>query len=396
MEYLIDENLNTQFRDSLFRHLLEVSRIYQSELMRLLNAEKGHTQLRLSFQPVIANIPEKGIRLTELAPILGMQKQHLVQSLNQIEKIGYIRRKSDPRDRRARIVQLTPKGKRLIRDAFDVNARIDMALETLFGKEALNSFKSNIENLVNNLGLSYGNTEDWQGVPGPEEHVIVRDIITLAKYSSTQLLIMTKARGHKSLRPAHSQLIIQIGPTGTKIKTLARINDVTKQAISSTVLEMQDAGYLEAKPDPEDKRGKIIQYTPEGLQLFRDSIAATDELTERFAEILGHKEMQSTEAWMSQLFYHFPRLLGQKDARQRGIEFLLYLLTRMESSPESEDTLVHIRSEYGQNLAMFSNRALDLMKATTIDTRDIGQVVTDNLEDSFVKLFSQAVKEISK
>ena len=56
----------------------------------------GHRNLRLGFAPYITLIGSRGMRLTELATVLGISRQACNQAANQVEDAGYIMRKSDP------------------------------------------------------------------------------------------------------------------------------------------------------------------------------------------------------------------------------------------------------------------------------------------------------------
>ena len=56
------------------------------------------------------HIPASGIRLTELAARAGMTKQAMAELVAEIERRGYIRRTTDPADRRAKIIEFTDEG----------------------------------------------------------------------------------------------------------------------------------------------------------------------------------------------------------------------------------------------------------------------------------------------
>ena len=72
--------------------------------------EAGVTDHRDSWNNVMPHIPVSGIRLTELAARAGMTKQAMAELVAEIERRGYIRRTTDPADRRAKIIEFTDKG----------------------------------------------------------------------------------------------------------------------------------------------------------------------------------------------------------------------------------------------------------------------------------------------
>lgn len=53
-----------------------------------------------------------GMRLTEMAAMAGMTKQSMGELVDQMESAGYVERVPDPDDGRARLIRLTPKGRR--------------------------------------------------------------------------------------------------------------------------------------------------------------------------------------------------------------------------------------------------------------------------------------------
>jgi DNA-binding MarR family transcriptional regulator len=77
----------------------------------------GFPGLSPSLHPVFENIDATGTRLTELAARAGMTHQSMGEIVAKLEKLGYLTRTSDPADRRARLVCLTPQGRRLVRRA---------------------------------------------------------------------------------------------------------------------------------------------------------------------------------------------------------------------------------------------------------------------------------------
>lgn len=57
--------------------------------------------------------PENGSRLTELAERANMTKQSVGEVTSDLEQRGYLERVADPNDGRAKIIRLTPHGRRV-------------------------------------------------------------------------------------------------------------------------------------------------------------------------------------------------------------------------------------------------------------------------------------------
>ncbi len=84
-------------------------------IARLDNA--GYPGFSRSHHSVFENLDPAGTRLTELAARAGITQQSMSELVSVLELRGYLERLVDPTDRRARLVRLTPAGKRMARQA---------------------------------------------------------------------------------------------------------------------------------------------------------------------------------------------------------------------------------------------------------------------------------------
>ncbi len=66
---------------------------------------------------------------------------------------------------------------------------------------------------------------------------------------------------------------------GTRATDLARLSGRHKQVITTLVDELTELGYVERRPDPDDRRAKLVVPTERGLDAMRrsDAIAATSK-----------------------------------------------------------------------------------------------------------------------
>lgn len=70
------------------------------------------------------------------------------------------------------------------------------------------------------------------------------------------------------LRPAHTNLLPHLDFEGVRITELARRLDITKQAVSQTIAELELMDVVETIPDPSDGRARLARFTDKG----RDAI----------------------------------------------------------------------------------------------------------------------------
>ena len=73
-----------------------------------------------TFHPIFENLDPDGTRLTSLAARTGLTHQSVGEVVDVLERRGYIERRRDPIDGRARLVVLTPASRDLLRAAIGV------------------------------------------------------------------------------------------------------------------------------------------------------------------------------------------------------------------------------------------------------------------------------------
>ena len=118
------------------RLMVEGSRALEGLLHEGLK-EAGYGDVRPAHYAVFRYLKDEGSRVTELAEAAGMTKQSMGELVDHLERRGYVERRPDPRDRRAKIVVSTEKGRRGIKAAAERIAEIEAELAGRMGKEGL-------------------------------------------------------------------------------------------------------------------------------------------------------------------------------------------------------------------------------------------------------------------
>lgn len=96
--------------------LMRMSRLMVDELIERLQAA-GYDDQCAAHHPVFESIDPDGTRLTVLAARAGMTHQSMGELVLSMERLGYVVRKADPADGRARLVKLTRTGRDAVRRA---------------------------------------------------------------------------------------------------------------------------------------------------------------------------------------------------------------------------------------------------------------------------------------
>lgn len=99
-------------------------RAMESEVLRAL-AAAGFDDVTLAQARVFQRIDPEGSRLTDLAESAQVTKQTAGYLVDQLERAGYVERRPDPRDGRARLVCVAQRGA----DAVRVGARVVTDIE---------------------------------------------------------------------------------------------------------------------------------------------------------------------------------------------------------------------------------------------------------------------------
>ena len=96
-------------------------------------------------------------------------------------------------------------------------------------------------------------------------------------------------------KPSHSAVFAQIKPEGSRLSELARGANMTAQSMGELVDELEAMQYVERRPDPTDRRAKLIVLTPKGqacIEAGRATIAGIDGEITKVLGAAGHRQLQ--------------------------------------------------------------------------------------------------------
>lgn len=125
----------------------------QAELFERL-AEQGHPELHPRHWVVLAYLDEDGVRPTELARLSGTHKQIVGRLVDELEQLGYVERRPDPEDRRAKLVVPTARGLEQLRIGDEIVAGIERRHADAAGARTYAEFRNVLRALVEPEGAS--------------------------------------------------------------------------------------------------------------------------------------------------------------------------------------------------------------------------------------------------
>jgi DNA-binding MarR family transcriptional regulator len=122
----------------------------QDELYERLE-EAGHGELTRLHGAVIAHLDEEGTRATELARRSGRHKQIIGRIVDELEELGYVERHPEERDRRAKLVVPTERGREVMRLSDEIIRDIERRQADVQGAAAYTQFKQSLRAVVDSL-----------------------------------------------------------------------------------------------------------------------------------------------------------------------------------------------------------------------------------------------------
>lgn len=111
----------------------------------------GYGDVRDPHLQIFGNIREGGIRLTELAAKAQLSLAATSELVNDLAAMGYLTRRPDPVDGRAKLIDLTRRGRALLADAGDRVADIERRWSELVGTRNFAQMCRSMQRLLDGL-----------------------------------------------------------------------------------------------------------------------------------------------------------------------------------------------------------------------------------------------------
>jgi DNA-binding MarR family transcriptional regulator len=102
---------------------------------------KGWPTITRAQSLVFVNIGEGVTRPSEIASRVGVTRQAIHQTINELVEMGFLMLEPDPRDRRAKVVVYTDTGAKIGRDAVEALRQVERSLSSRIGEERVNALR---------------------------------------------------------------------------------------------------------------------------------------------------------------------------------------------------------------------------------------------------------------
>jgi DNA-binding MarR family transcriptional regulator len=126
-------------------------RLFRAELAERGETSTGVEGIRPAHLQVFGVIKAEGSRLTDLAASADMSLSAMAELVDSLEQLGYVERRRDPRDGRAKLVCLTDGGWHAMHEGRSLIAQIEAGWGETLGRDRFESLCRELQALLDLL-----------------------------------------------------------------------------------------------------------------------------------------------------------------------------------------------------------------------------------------------------
>jgi DNA-binding MarR family transcriptional regulator len=127
-------------------------------------------------------------------------------------------------------------------------------------------------------------------LPRPDRKPLIGLVDRANRALQADMVHTAHRRGHPELKPAHNSVFATLAEEGSHAADMAFRAGITRQSMGEVIREMVALGILEMRPDPEDKRAKLVTYTEHGRWVAGHGYEHIIEVEQRLVEEFGQAE----------------------------------------------------------------------------------------------------------
>lgn len=131
-------------------------------------------------------------------------------------------------------------------------------------------------------------------IPRPGHRPLIALVDRANRALQADMVRIEHRRGHPEIKPAHNAVLSTLAENGSRAADMATRAGITRQSMGEILRELVDLGIVEMRPDPEDRRAKLVTYTEHGRWVASHGFEHIVELERRFAEEFGEHEYATT------------------------------------------------------------------------------------------------------
>jgi DNA-binding MarR family transcriptional regulator len=133
------------------------------------------------------------------------------------------------------------------------------------------------------------------------ERSLVALLHDVQKAMQDELHARLKDSGWPEIRPSHGCVFGGMDPDGARLTDLAERARLTKQSVGEIVTNLEELGYVERVPDPDDKRAKVVRLTARGEEVQKVARATFAEIEAEWGARIGKQKVAALRAALEDL-----------------------------------------------------------------------------------------------
>jgi len=110
-----------------------------------------------------------------------------------------------------------------------------------------------------------------------------------------------RAAGFDDIRPSAANVFPFVPPEGITVSELAELAQVRKQTMAQAVDQLERTGYVERRPNPRDRRSRLVFLTARGASVPPVTHAAAARVEERWSALTSPEELEALRASLLRL-----------------------------------------------------------------------------------------------
>jgi DNA-binding MarR family transcriptional regulator len=107
--------------------------------------------------------------------------------------------------------------------------------------------------------------------------------------------------GFDDIHPSAANVFPFVTPEGITVSELAKLTRVRKQTMAQAVAQLERTGYVERRPNPLDRRSRLVCLTERGMSVPPVTHTAAEHVEQRWAELTSNKELEALRGGLLRL-----------------------------------------------------------------------------------------------
>jgi DNA-binding MarR family transcriptional regulator len=268
--------------DNVVHDLIAIANDVRRHIDREL-AAAGYDHRRPGFAPLLSLVWRGGVPQGRLADALGVSPQAASQAVGLAVRAGFVARVPNPDDGRSKLVVLTDLGRSFVADGAAAITDRATGYAAILGPRRFARLDAALRRL--RTGMRLVATDDPVTSLAPTTSIMA--VAALADDALQFLHEVMRSAGHGRITAGQNLVLVYIGPTGARSSELARVQRVSRQAVSAVLHDLEAQRYVRRRDDAHDGRGVVFVPTAKGRRVLADYVAGIDELEARYASVLG-------------------------------------------------------------------------------------------------------------